>query len=97
MALLELSNLVVRPTMMAVGPDADGPHLPGWIVGAKADVDGVLHHDSERHAQPVGGARLLGSRRHQLDDVLTPQVCRSLVAMLLAEPLDDPAIGALCG
>jgi hypothetical protein len=30
---LELGNLVVRPAMMALGPDAYSPHLAGWIIG----------------------------------------------------------------
>ena len=72
MVPLELSDLVIRPTMMAVGSNAYGPHLPGWIVGAQSDVDRVLHHNAERHAQTVGGVRLLGPRCHQLDDMFTP-------------------------
>ena len=81
MVPLELSDLVIGPAMMAVGSNAYGPHLPSRIVGAQSDVDRVLHHNAECHAQTVGGARLLGSRRHQPNDVLTPQVCRALVAM----------------
>ena len=33
MAALELGNFVVRPTMVAPGPDAYGPYLAGRIVG----------------------------------------------------------------
>jgi hypothetical protein len=83
-ALLELRNLVVRPAMMAVGPGADSFHLTGWVVGAKADVDGVLHHDSKCHPKRVGSSGMLGARRHQSYNVLTPQVCRTFVAMLRA-------------
>ena len=30
---LELGDLTVRPAMVALGPDANGPHLTGRIVG----------------------------------------------------------------
>lgn len=95
MVPLELSDLVIGPTMMARGSNAYGPHLPRRIVGAQSDVDRMLHQNAERHAQTVGGARLLCPCCHQLDDMITPQVCRSLVAMILTETFDDPAIGAL--
>jgi hypothetical protein len=91
----ELLDLIVCPTVVAIAPGADSPHIAGWIVSAQADLDSVLHQDPQPHTQSVGGTRLLGPRCHQLDDVIAPQVGRALVAMILTESLDDPSIGAL--
>jgi len=65
---------------------------------AVAALCAVLSTGAAFAQSPDTGRRqyeLLCSRCHQLDDMITPQVCRSLVAMILTETFDDPAIGAL--
>src|SRR5262249_45443397 len=69
---LELLDLVVCPAVVAFAPDADSPHVAGWIVDTQANFDRVLHHNSQRHSQRVGSGRSVGVGRHQLDDMIAP-------------------------
>src|SRR5262245_1276182 len=94
---LELRDLVISPAMVACSPSSDCPDLAGGIVGTQADLNGMPHHNPQRHAQSVRGARLLGPRGHEPDDMLAPQVCNAPVAMFLAQSLDRAAVGSLRG
>src|SRR5262249_14462449 len=73
MVPLELCDLVISPAMVAFSPSSDCPHLAGGIVGTQADLNGVPHHNPQRHAQSVCGARLLGPRGYEPDDMLAPE------------------------
>lgn len=92
MACLELRNLRVRPTVKSFGVAADRLDVRRWIVAAHPNGNRMLHQSPQRFAQLVGGTGLAGS--HQLDDVLPPQECDALVAMLSAKLLDRPSISS---
>jgi len=54
------------------------------IVSTQADLNRVLHYRAKNFKKTVCAIRLLSSRSHQLDDVLTSHIRRALFAIPLA-------------
>jgi hypothetical protein len=50
---------------------SDRTHITGRIVGAQPGLDSMLHHRTQGLAQSIGTVRLLGTSRHQLENVRT--------------------------
>src|SRR5262245_7256151 len=92
---LKLSDFVIRPAMVAAGLGADGFHVAGRIVAANADVHRVPHEIAKHPPQRISGLWLPGKARHQLYAMVTSQVGRASVTMILTKALDCTPIGIL--
>jgi uncharacterized protein YigA (DUF484 family) len=88
MPRLELGYLCVAPTMKA-----EFGFWPQWldalrgIVGAQANLNGVLHHRTKNFSESVCAIRSLSSGSHQLDDMLASHVGCALFSVLLPLPI----------
>src|SRR5262245_58371238 len=90
---LELLDFALAPGVMSVRFDDDRLNVAGRIVCAQPCLDCVLHHHAQHLLQTVRTP--WSSRRHQLDDVLSLQGRRSLIAMLPTEAVDDATVNRL--
>src|SRR5262245_66504771 len=51
MVALELLDLALSPTVIAVALGGHPAHVASWIIQAKPNLDGVLHQRAQRAAQ----------------------------------------------
>src|SRR6516164_1572633 len=96
MVLLELGDLSLGPAMVAVRFDADRPYTARWIIGAQANLDGVLHQRPQRAAQFIR-CHWRGRSSQKLDHMVPLKGGHALVAVFDTEPVNDVAAAILTG
>ena len=94
-ASFELGNLVFSPSVETVALNPEPTHLVGRIILAHAEIESQAHQPLEAIKQVVRRSRPLIHRAEDRRDVLSLQRGDALLAVLLAEPLQDAAIRRL--